>query len=328
MDRASEMLIFVRCVDDGSFSAAARSLDMTPSAISKQIRRLEDRLGARLFNRTTRRISLTEAGRDFYDRCSRIMSDIEEAEEAVSSLQDQVRGTLRVTATAAFARGEVLPRINHFLERHPALNLEFELTDRRVDLVDEGIDVAIMLQEQVDDPSLIARKIAVNRRIIVASPEYIASHGIPETPEQLLDHNCLVLYNVARFNDWEFEHEDGSPRVIHVNGNFRANTASALYEAALAGVGVARLSTWLVAAAIREGRLVQILPEYTQESSAYYVLFPQGRHLSRKVRAFVDFLVDEFTPLPPWECDDQELVKGVDARLQVNTTAGGDDTNH
>ncbi|SEO96455.1 LysR family transcriptional regulator [Aquisalimonas asiatica] len=316
MDRASEMMIFVRCVEDGSFSAAARALDMTPSAISKQIRRLEDRLGARLFNRTTRRISLTEVGRDFYDRCSRIMVQIEEAEEAVSSLQDQVRGTLRVTGTAAFARGEVLPRINRFLSRHPELNLEFELTDRQVDLVDEGVDAAIMLQEQVNDPSLVARKLAVNRRIIVASPDYIRRNGEPQTPEELLDHNCLTLYNVSRFNDWEFEFDDGSPRVIHVRGNFHANTASALYEAALAGVGLARLSTWLVAPRIRSGELVQLLPGYTQESSAYYVLFPQGRHLSRKVRAFVDFLVDEFTPLPPWEREDLELVKGI--RPSVN----------
>ena len=314
MDRASEMLIFVHCVEDGSFSAAARALDMTPSAISKQIRRLEDRLGARLFNRTTRRISLTEVGRDYYDRCSHIMREIEEAEEAVSSLQDKVRGTLRVTGTAAFSRREVIPRLGRFLESNPELNMEFELTDRRVDLVDEGIDAAIMLQEQVEDPSLVARKIAVNRRIIVASPEYLRRHGEPRTPEELLQHNCLTLYNVARFNDWEFEHEDGSPRVIHVNGNFHSNTASALFEAAVAGLGLARLSTWLVAPYIRSGELVQILPEYTQESSAYYVLFPQGRHLSRKVRAFVDFLVEEFTPLPPWEREDEELVKGVRRR--------------
>lgn len=311
MDRASEMLIFVHCVEDGSFSAAARALDMTPSAISKQIRRLEDRLGARLFNRTTRRINLTEVGRDFYDRCAHIMREIEEAEESVSSMQDKVRGTLRVTGTAAFSRHEVIPRLRRFLEDNPDLNMEFELTDRRVDLVDEGIDAAIMLQEQVEDPSLVARKIAVNRRIIVASPEYLRRHGEPRTPEELLQHNCLTLYNVARFNDWEFEHEDGSPRVIHVNGNFHSNTASALFEAAVAGLGLARLSTWLVAPHIRTGELVQILPEYTQESSAYYVLFPQGRHLSVKVRAFVDFLVEEFTPLPPWEREDEELVKGM-----------------
>ena len=301
MDRASEMLIFVRCVEEGSFSAAARALDMTPSAISKQIRRLEDRLGARLFNRTTRRISLTEVGRDFYDRCSRIMAEIEEAEEAVSTLQDQVRGTLRVTATAAFARGEVLPRINHFLSRYPELKLEMQLADRAVDLVEEGFDVAIMLQEQVDDPSLVSRKLAVNRRIIVASPEYLAHFGEPRTPEDLLRHNCLTLYNVSRFNDWEFDLGEEGRRVIHVSGNFRANTAGALFEAALAGVGMARLSTWLVAPRIRDGTLVHVLPDFTHEASAYYVLFPQGRHLSRKVRAFVDFLVEEFTPVPPWE---------------------------
>ncbi|WP_290650396.1 LysR family transcriptional regulator [Aquisalimonas sp.] len=311
MDRTSEMMIFVRCVEDGSFSAAARVLDMTPSAISKQIRRLEDRLGARLFNRTTRRINLTEAGRDFYDRCARIMTEIEEAEDAVSSLQNHARGTLRVSGTVAFVRGEVLPRINRFLGEHPELNLELELTDRQVDLVGEGVDAAIMLYEQVTDPSLVARKLAVNRRIIVGSPDYIHRLGAPQTPEELLDHNCLRLYNVSRFNDWEFAFDDGSRRVIHVRGNFRANTASALYEAALAGVGLARLSTWLVAPCIRDGSLVQLLPEYAQENSAYYVLFPSGRHLSRKVRAFVDFLVEEFTPLPPWEREDQELVKGV-----------------
>jgi len=301
MDRASEMLIFVRCVEEGGFSAAARSLDMTPSAISKQIRRLEDRLGARLFHRTTRRISLTEVGRDFFERCSRIMADIEAAEEAVSRLQDKVRGTLRLTATAAFARSEVVPRINRFLLRYPEINIEIQLADRPVDLVEEGFDLAILLQEQVNDPSLVARRLASNRRIVVAAPEYVERHGVPRTPEQLLQHNCLTLYNISRFNDWEFELPDGGRRVIHVSGNFRANSAAALYEAALAGVGLARLSTWLVAPQIKEGRLLHLLPEYTHEDSAYYVLFPHGRHLSRKVRAFVDFLVEEFTPVPPWE---------------------------
>lgn len=306
MDRASEMLIFVRCVEEGSFSSAARAMDMTPSAISKQIRRLEDRLGARLFNRTTRRINLTEVGRDFYERCARIMAEIEEAEEAVSSMQDTVRGVLRVSATAAFARGEILPRINEFLQRHPELEVEFQLTDRMMDLVEHGIDVAVMHQEQVDDPSLVARKLAVNRRIVVASPEYVARHGAPRSPDDLYNHNCLALYNVSRFNDWEFEMPNGERRVIHVRGNLRANTAGALYEACLGGAGLARLSTWLVAPRLRDGSLVQLLPDFAHEESAYYVLFPQGRHLSKKVRAFVDFLVEKFTPVPPWEREERE----------------------
>ncbi|PWG62591.1 LysR family transcriptional regulator [Spiribacter halobius] len=301
MDRAAEMHMFVRAVDKGSFSAAARDLDLTPSAVSKQIRRLEDRLGVRLFNRTTRRVSLTEAGHAYYERCARILQEIEEAEEAVTALNENPRGTLRVAATVAFGRVEVLPRINEFLERYPELNVEFELTDRHVDLIEEGIDVAIQWREQMEDPSLIARRLCVNRRIICAAPSYIERHGKPASPEELLEHNCLTLYEVSQFNDWAFEDAEHGYRVLHVGGNFRANTADALYEAALSGAGLARLSTWLVMPAIRAGRLVPVLPQYPHESSAYFVLYPHRRHLSRKVRAFVDFLVEVFTPIPPWE---------------------------
>lgn len=302
MDKTAEMTIFISAVEQGSFSAAGRALDLTPSAVSKQIQRLEDRLGVRLFNRSTRHIHLTEAGELFYERCSRIVDAIEEAEETVASLREQVRGRLRVSATAAFARGEVLPRLNPFLERYPDLDLQIELTDRPVDVVEEGFDAVIRLQEQVDDPSLIARKLAVNRRIICAAPAYIKAHGMPTSPEDLLRHNCLTLYTVSRFNDWEFEGAEGS-RVLHVSGNFQANTADALYAATLGGAGLARLSTWLVTPDIRAGRLVPVLPQYSHEKSAYYVLYPHRRHLSPKVRAFVDFLAEQFTPVPPWERD-------------------------
>ncbi len=307
MDKAAEMMIFARAVEEGSFSAAARDLDLTPSAVSKQIRRLEDRLGVRLFNRTTRRISLTEAGQAYYERCARIIQEIEEAEEAVTSLNENPRGTLRVAATVAFGRVEVLPRINEFLERYPEINVEFELTDRHVDLVDEGIDVAIQWREQMDDPSLIARKLCVNRRIICAAPSYLERHGTPRSPEELLEHNCLTLSELELFNDWEFEDEVGGRRVLHVSGNFRANTADAVYEAVLSGAGLARLSTWLVVPDIRAGRLVPVLPEYPHENSAFYVLYPHRRHLSRKVRTFVDFLVEVFTPVPPWEREGVEF---------------------
>ena len=300
MDKTAEMKIFIGAVEQGSFSAAGRALDLTPSAVSKQIQRLEDRLGVRLFNRSTRHIHLTEAGELFHERCKRIVDAIEEAEETVASLREQVRGRLKVSATAAFARGEVLPRLNAFLEQYPDLELQIELTDRPVDVVEEGFDAVIRLQEQVDDPSLIARKLAVNRRIICAAPAYIEAHGMPESPGDLLNHNCLTLYTVSRFNDWEFEGEEDS-RVLHVSGNFQANTADALYAAALGGAGLARLSTWLVAPDIRAGRLVPVLPQYTHEKSAYYVLYPHRRHLSPKVRAFVDFLAEQFTPVPPWE---------------------------
>ncbi len=309
MDRAAEMEMFARAVEKGSFSAAARDLDLTPSAVSKQIRRLEDRLGVRLFNRTTRRVSLTEVGHAYYDRCARIIQEIVEAEEAVTALNENPRGTLRVAATVAFGRVEVLPRINQFLERYPDLNIEFELTDRHVDLIEEGIDVAIQWREQMDDPSVIARRLCVNRRIICASPRYIEQYGKPKTPEALLDHNCLTLYEVSQFNDWAFEDPEQGHRVLHVKGSFRANTADALYEAALAGVGLARLSTWLVMPAIRRGELVPVLPQYPHESSAYFLLYPHRRHLSQKVRAFVDFLVEVFTPTPPWESEGLEFTE-------------------
>lgn len=299
MDRAAEMGIFVQAVRHGSFSAAARAMDMSPSAISKQVRRLEDRLGVTLFNRTTRRISLTEAGQAFYQRASRIVAEIEEAEEAATAFQQNVRGTLRVAATAAFTRVVVLPRINAFLARHPDLDLELELTDRPVNVVSEGLDAAIQLSEQIEDPSLVARRLAVNERLICATPAYLLAHGTPQTPEDLLHHNCLTMYTVARFNDWEFEDDQGR-RVIHVNGNFHANTADALYHAVLGGVGLARLSTWLVADDLRAGRLVPLLPRYPHTRSTYYVLYPHGPYVSRRVRAFVDYLVGLFRPHPPW----------------------------
>lgn len=304
MDKTTEMTIFVQAVKTGSFSAAARALDLTPSAVSKQIRRLEARLQIRLFHRTTRRINLTEAGQAYYERSAQILRDIEDAEDAASSLSDEPRGTLRVAATVSFGRVEVLPRINEFMARYPQLNVEVELTDRHVDLIDESIDVAIQWREQMDDPNIVARRLCVNKRIICAAPGYLDRFGTPARPEQLLEHNCLTLSALDEFNDWAFEDAEHGERVLHVNGNFRANTADGLYEAVRSGVGLARLSTWLVFPDIRAGRLVPVLPEYPHEFSAFYILYPHRSYLSRKARAFVDFLVETFTPEPPWEQGD------------------------
>ena len=300
MDKATQMMVFVRTVEEGSFSAAARSLDLTPSSVSRQISLLEDRLGARLLNRSTRRLSLTEAGRTYYEHCARIIAEMDDADEAVSSLQGAVRGTLRVTATVAFARIQVVPLVAEFLDRYPDLTLQLELTDRRVDMVEEGVDAAIRLSEQLAEPSIVARKLAPNRRIVCATPEYLAAHGTPKTPDDLLRHNCLHMYTLARFNEWEFEDPDGA-HMIRVNGRFRANTADALYQAVLAGVGIGRLATFLVGGDIKAGRLVPLLPTFTHEKSAIYVLYPHRRNLAPKVRAFVDFLLEKFTPVPPWE---------------------------
>jgi len=303
MDISNLMQVFVRTVDQGSFSAAARTLGLSPSAVSRQIGGLEDHLGVRLLNRTSRHVTLTEEGKAFYGRCARIAAEIDEVQELVSGMSQKVQGTLRVTATVAFAKSRLLPLFPEFLKRYPDLTLHLELSDRPVDLVAEGIDVAIRFTEQVDDDSVVARRLAPNRRVVVAAPAYLNRHGTPDTPEDLLAHNCLRLYSVPRWNDWEFE-EDGRTRTLEVRGNFEANSADAVYHAALAGLGIARLSLYLVCDDLRAGRLVRLLPEYTHDKADLIAVFPHRRNLSPKVRAFVDFLVEQLGEVPAWECDE------------------------
>lgn len=302
MELPTQMMIFAQTVQQGSFSAAARALDLTPSAVSKQISQLEDKLGMRLLYRTTRQIRLTEEGEEFYERCLRVLAEVDEAEQWISASQGAVKGTLRVAGTVAFAKYHVMPLIPEFLQRYPDLRVHLEVTDRFVDLVETGTDVAIRFTEQLSDPSLVARRLAVNRRVICAAPAYIEAHGMPETPEDLLNHNCLRLYTVSTFNEWEFEGPEGN-RVLDVKGSFETNSADTLYYGALVGLGIARLSTFLVGPDLKAGRLVRLLPEYTHEKASILAVYPQRRHLSPKVRAFIDFLVEKFTPVPPWEID-------------------------
>lgn len=296
MDFAHLLMIYVRTVEHGNFSAAARSLNLSPSAVSKQIRRLEDRLGVRLLNRSTRRITLTDEGRVFYERARRIAEEVSEAEETIISMGSQVRGTLRVTATVALAKAHLLPLFPEFLKRYPDLHLVLELTDRPVDFVEEGVDVAIRFTEQITDTSVVARKLLSNRRVICAAPGYLEAHGAPATPDDLLKHNCLRLWTISTWNDWEFEGPDGV-RTLRVDGNFEANSADAVYHAALAGLGIARLSTYLVGKDLQEGRLVQLLPEYVHQNADILAVYPERRNLSPKVRAFIDFLMEHLAHL-------------------------------
>lgn len=298
MDLPSQMILFARVVETGSFSAAARALNHTPSAVSRQIRHLEDRVGVRLLHRSQHGISLTEEGRAFHQRCSAVAADVAEAEEFLSGMGG-VRGTLRVVATVAFGKAQLLPIIPRFLEEYPDLRLSLELTDRSVDLATDDVDVAIRFSEQIDDPDVIARKLAPNRRVICASPSYVERHGMPETPEDLARHNCLRLTTVSTWNDWEFG--DDGEETLHVGGNFEANSADAIYHAALAGVGIARLSIYLIDEDLRSGRLVRLLPDYVQENSNIVAIFANRRNLAPKIRAFVDYLVGHFDGQPPWE---------------------------
>ena len=302
MSELQEMRAFARTVEAAGFSAAARELNLSPSAVSKLVSRLEDRLGARLLHRTTRRVNPTEEGRAFYHRCVAILSEIQQAEEAVSELRGRVRGTLRVAAVSAFGRAHLVPLLPEFMSRFPDLRVELQLRERSVDLVDEGLDVALQFSETVSDESLVARKLFTNRRVVCAAPAYLERYGTPRVPEDLIDHNCLTHSSFVHFNDWEFTDRDGT-RMLHVGGNFEANSASSLYCAVVAGLGIARLATFLVGRDVKAGRLVPLLTEYTHDQSSLLAVYPHRRHLSQKVRAFVDFVTENFTPVPPWERD-------------------------
>ena len=291
----SEMSVFVRVAQEGSFSAAARRLDLTPSAVSKQIGRLEERLGARLFNRTTRQISLTDVGQAFFARADRILGDLAEAERAVTDMAGNPRGLLRVSVPVAFGRMHLAPRLPSFLAANPEVQIDLTLNDRFADLVEEGFDLALRIGELADS-SLIARKLAPNRRIAVAAESYLEAHGRPQRPPDLVDHNCLTYTYRAQRHDWEFHGPQGREQV-RVSGNLEANDAGALREALLAGLGIALLPLWLVGEDIRDGRLEVVLPDYPAPDSAIYAVYAPGRFLSPKVRRFVDFLVEEVTAL-------------------------------
>jgi DNA-binding transcriptional LysR family regulator len=268
--------------------------------VSKQVGHLEDRLGVRLLNRSTRALSLTEAGRTFHARCVGIAADIEEAQAQVSSMGKRPQGTLNVASTVAFGKAQLLPLCRQFLARYPDLRLSVQFTDRPIDLVAEEVDVAIRFTEQINNSSLVARKLAPNRRVICAAPAYIEAHGIPRTPEDLTHHNCLRLSTVAGWNEWAFEGKDGKWD-MHAAGNFEANSADAVYHATLAGMGLARLSTYLIGDDLKAGRLVRVLPDYLSEGSNIFAIYAARRNLMPSIRAFIDHLTAHFGTVPPWE---------------------------
>lgn len=298
MDLASQMILFARVVETGSFSAAARQLGQTPSAVSRQIQQLEDRVGVRLLTRNQHGIRLTDEGRAFNERCTLIAADLAETEAMLSGISGRPQGTLKVVATVAFGKAQLLPVLPGFLEQYPELRVSLELTDRPVRLDIEDVDIAIRFTEQIDDTDVIVRKLAPNRRILCAAPGYLQRHGRPETARDLARHNCLRLSTVASWNDWQFADEHES---LPLGGNFEANSADAIYHAALAGVGIARLSTYLVGRDLRAGRLVRLLPDYAQENSSIVAVYRERRNLAPKIRSFLDYLVGIFTPVAPWE---------------------------
>ncbi|MBI2235708.1 MAG: LysR family transcriptional regulator [Magnetospirillum sp.] len=299
LDTLAGMAVFARVVDSGGFSAAARALGLSKSAVSKQVSALEDRLGARLLNRTTRRMSLTDAGQAVIDRCRRVVAEAEAAEAAVGALQIEPRGVLKVNAPMTFGTMHLAAVIPEFMALHPGVVVDLTLNDRIVDLVDEGFDVAVRIA-RLADSSLVARKIAEDRRVLVASPDYLARRGEPQSLAELPRHDCLCYAYLASGDEWRFDGPDGEV-AVKVSGRLIANNGEVLLAAARAGTGIAAMPTFICGPDLRDGRLLRVLPGYENRSPTVYAVWPHSRHLSLKVRAFVDFLVQRFGPVPYWE---------------------------
>lgn len=297
MDRAGEMTAFVRAVETGGFSAAARELGLTPSALSKLVTRLEDRLGARLLQRTTRRLQLTAEGEAFYARARPILRAMDEAEAEVTEAGVSPRGLLRLHCGSAFGMHQLAPAIPRFQESHPAVELDITISDQPLAAMEEGIDLAIRIGP-LDESSMVARRICNLERVICASPAYLARCGTPKTPDDLQQHNCLWITSLPALRRWPFDTDDGI-RVVHVGGNIAANNAETVLQLAVAGVGITRLTDVIVGDAIRRGDLVAILTDWHHvEPVPLFATYPSGRNLSPKVRAMVDFLVAEFGGAP------------------------------
>lgn len=297
MASSDDMAAFVLAVDCGSFSAAARALDLTPSALSKLVTRLENRLGVRLLNRSTRRLSLTAEGEVYLERSRRILEEIAAAEAEVAQARERPRGLLRVTVGTAFGMHPLTPALPRFLARYPEIRLQLTVTDRVIDLIEEGDDVAVRVGP-VGEASLIQRKICDLHRVICAAPSYLARRGVPATPDDLALHNCLTLSVLPELSRWPFKAR-GGVRSVAVKGDLVANNAESMLQLALLGHGIIRLADVIVGTALRDGRLVPILQDaHHAEPVPLSAVTPPGRHRAPKVAAFVAFLVEEFARAP------------------------------
>ncbi len=297
MDRMTSMTTFVKVVDVGGFAAAARKLNISPSMVTTHVQALEERLGVRLLNRSTRRISLTEVGRAYYDRCLQILADVDEAENVAQALQSSPRGTLRLNASVAVPPF-LAPAIAEFTTLYPDVSISMTMTDRMVDLVEEGFDLAIRTFTNPDS-SLIVRRIATYRLLVCGSPEYLAKRGTPCQPADLANHNCLVYSYAPNGSEWSFAGSDG-PQTIAVAGNMFANSANALRLAAVHGQGLAILPSFLLVDEVKSGALVPVLSDFLQTQHPINAIYPHRHHLSAKVRSFLDLLVEHFRANPFW----------------------------
>ncbi len=295
MDVLLSMSVFRRIAEIESFSAVAREMGLSQPTVSKHVAALEQRLDAKLLNRSTRRMSLTDAGRAYYEQCSRILDDIDETEASLGDRQSQLKGTLRIHIPNAFGRIMVMPAIWDFVDRYPDLSLDLMLDDQHVDLVKEGVDVAIR-SGRFGDSSLIARNICALPRVVVASPAYLAAHGEPKTPNDLKHHDCINYSLLTTQNEWHFVGPKGIEKV-RVSGRLTVNSPEIVRDAVLRGMGVAVSPLWLVEDGLRQGRLKIVLEDHAPTPYQLHAVYPDRRFLPTKVRYIIDHLRRWLAPL-------------------------------
>lgn len=300
MDRFENMAIFNRVVEAGSISAAAESAGIAKSAVSRRLKELEAHLGVQLFQRTTRRINLTDTGRAFYQRSTRILEDVIEAEHATSQRHGTLKGRLKVALPSTFGYLHLGPAVSAFLTEHPGIEFELDFNERSVDLMQEGFDLAIRIA-QLPDSSLIARRLAPVRHVMCASQAYLDEHGTPQSLEDLANHRCLVYSLSSEPDHWVFQTDNRETSKIKVTAYLKASSGEYLTQAAIDGLGIIQLPSFIVHRDIEQGRLVPVLSNHTRTDLHVYAIYPQTRHLSQRVRAFIDFLVKRFEDVPYWD---------------------------
>ena len=296
----SDIAAFVCVVKLKSFTAAAEQLNTSKSVISKYVSRLESRLGVKLLTRTTRRLTLTEIGKVFYDGVCEGLDKISDAEQSVSFLQDTPRGILKINAPLSFGALHIAPFLNEFLTVCPEVQIDLSFDDHKVDMVKEGFDITVRITKQLEG-NLFARRLAPCHHVIVASPAYLKMHGEPKEPEDLVDHNVITYQFQESPWEWEFRSDNSKSKRIPVRGVVKMNNSLAMKEAALAGVGICRMPTFIAGGEINAGDLIQLLPTYNLLELSIYLVFTERKNMAPKIRAFIDFMADRMQGTPSWD---------------------------
>ena len=300
MNELTQIKSFVALVESGSISKAAERMDIAVSAVSRRLKELESSLGVQLVQRTTRKMHITEAGEKFYRRCGRLLDDLEEAKHEASNTATALSGTLRIATPLSFGVAHLSPAIAAFMHLHPQIKIELDMSDRRIDLVEEGLDLAIRIGT-LEDSSLMARKLASVRHVVCASPDFLNRHGIPSTPQDLSALPALCYGNLSQPDTWHYHDKDSKPGQVKVPMRMRANNGDALVEAAIAGLGVLCEPSFIVHGSVERGVLKPLLTDYQWNPMGIFAVYPQTKHMPTRVRAFIDFLVSSFGDTPYWE---------------------------